>query len=100
LCWWCRILQAGAEEAIEPELYNKGITRVCSTYNPGRQVDSSGEYDTTNTTYDRWKDVGYCDDPTIRCWVDTETVKDVIQNKELEAQALKEVEQTLVIPLL
>jgi len=84
-------LQAGAEEAVEPELYNQGIVRVCSTYNPGRQVDANGEYDTTNSTYDRWKDVGYCDDTTLRCWLDTESVKDVIKNKQLEQQVLSNV---------
>ncbi len=85
-------IQAGAEEFVEPELYNRGIVRVCSTYNPGKQVDARGEYDLTNSTSDRWKDVGYCDDKTIRCWLDTNSVKTVIQNKELEKQALGEVD--------
>ena len=89
-------LQAGAEEVVEPELYNQGIVRVCATYNPGRQVNSKGEYDTTNSTFDRWKDVGYCDDPTLRCWLDTESVKDVIKNKELEQQVLSEVDTSVI----
>ncbi len=89
-------LQAGVEETIQPELYNKGITRVCSTYNPGRQVDGSGQYDTANTSYDRWKDVGYCDDKSLRCWVDTESVKDVVQDKGLETQALDEVDTSVI----
>ena len=81
-------LQAGAESIINSELYNNGIIRVCSTYNPGKQVTLSGEYDTTNSSYDRWKDVGYCDDPTIRCWLDTKSVKDVITNTGIEQQVL------------
>jgi len=89
-------LQAGAEEAVEPELYNQGIVRVCSTYNPGRQVDAKGEYDTTNSTFDRWKDVGYCDDTTLRCWLDTESVKDVIKNKDLEKQVLDSVDTSVI----
>jgi hypothetical protein len=89
-------LQAGAEEVINQELYNQGIVRVCSTYNPGRQLNAKGEYDTTNSTYDRWKDVGHCGDKTIRCWLDTESVKDVIKNKELETQALKEVDTSVI----
>jgi hypothetical protein len=89
-------LQAGAQEIAQPELYNKGITRVCSTYNPGRQLTTTGEYDTTNSTYDRWKEVGYCDDKTIRCWVDTESIKDVIQDKGLETQALEEVDTSVI----
>lgn len=89
-------LQAGAEEVVEPELYNQGIVRVCSTYNPGKQVDAKGEYDTTNSTFDRWKDVGYCDDSTIRCWLDTDSVKDVIKNKELEEGVLEEVDTSII----
>ncbi len=89
-------IQAGAEELVEPELYNQGIIRVCSTYNPGKQVNAKGEYDTTNTTFDRWKDVGYCDDKTLRCWLDTTSVKDVIKNKELEKEVLTQVDTSLV----
>ncbi len=89
-------LQSGAEELVESELYNKGITRVCSTYNPGKQVGPTGEYDTTNSTYDRWKDVGYCDDETLRCWLDTDSVKDVVKNKELEEEILSEVDTSLI----
>ena len=88
-------LQAGAEEIINPELYNSGIIRVCSTYNPGKQVTLSGEYDTTNSSYDRWKDVGYCDDSTIRCWLDTNSVKDVITNTEIEGQVLEQVDMNV-----
>lgn len=89
-------LQAGAEEFTQPELYNQGIVRVCSTYNPGKQVDAKGEYDTTNRTFDRWKDVGYCDDKTLRCWLDTESVRDVIKNKELEEGVLQEVDTSII----
>ncbi len=89
-------LQAGAEEVVEPELYNQGIVRVCATYNPGRQVNAQGEYDPTNSTYDRWKDVGYCDDITLRCWLDTESVKDVIKNKDLEKQVLDSVDTSVI----
>ncbi len=89
-------IQAGAEEFVEPELYNQGIVRVCSTYNPGKQVNAKGEYDTTNSTFDRWKDVGYCDDKTIRCWLDTNSVKDVIKNKELEKGVLTKVDTSII----
>jgi hypothetical protein len=89
-------VQAGAEEFVEPELYNQGINRVCSTYNPGNQVDARGEYDFTNSTYDRWKDVGYCDEPTIRCWLDTNSVKDVIKNKNLTQQVLDQVDTSAI----
>jgi tetratricopeptide (TPR) repeat protein len=85
-------LQAGVQEVIEPELYNQGIVRVCATENPGKQVNPSGEYDTTNSTYDRWKMVGYCDDPTIKCWLDTNSVKEVIKDQGIEDEVLGEVD--------
>lgn len=85
-------LQAGAQEIIEPAIYNHGIIRVCSSENPGKRILPSGEFDTTNSTFDKWKEVGYCDDPTIKCWLDTSSVKDVIQNKQIEEDVLKEVD--------
>jgi len=88
-------VQAGAEEIINPELYNSGIIRVCATQNPGRQVDLSGEYDITNSTYDRWKAVGYCDDPKIKCWLDTNSVKDVIRNTGVEEQVIADVDMNI-----
>lgn len=84
-------LQAGAQEIVQPEMYNHGIIRVCATYNPGKQVTLTGDYDTTNSTYDRWKDVGYCDDTKIRCWLDTNSVEDVIIDKSVTRQVLDEV---------
>jgi len=84
-------LQAGVEQAINPQLYNKGIVRICATENPGKQVLPSGEFDTTNSVYDQWKDVGYCDDTTIRCWLDTRSVKDIIKNSRTKGQVLGDV---------
>ncbi len=73
-------LQAGVEEAAMPELYKKGIVRVCSSINPGKQTDP-----------DRWKDVGYCDDNKIRCWLDTNTVKENIKNKDILAETIGDI---------
>ncbi|MFA7707344.1 MAG: hypothetical protein WCX73_00165 [Candidatus Pacearchaeota archaeon] len=84
-------LEEGVDDTINSELYNNGIIRVCSTYNPRKQVSSSGEYDTTNSTYDRWKNVGYCDDPTIICWLDTNSVADVITNTGIEESVLNNI---------
>lgn len=81
-------LQAGVEEVLNPQLYNKGIVRICASENPGKQVLPTGEYDTTNSVYDKWKDVGYCDDPTIRCWLDSSSVQDVIKNTGIENEVL------------
>jgi hypothetical protein len=75
-------IQQGVEEFANPELYNQGITRVCSGENPGKGVDES-----------RWKDVGYCDDTSIRCWVDERSVKNAIQGAGIENKTLSEIEK-------
>ncbi|MBD3252406.1 hypothetical protein GF386_01615 [Candidatus Pacearchaeota archaeon] len=82
-------LQAGIEETMQPALYNKGIVRVCSTENPGKQINSSGDYDGTGSSFERWKEVGYCDDPTIKCWLDLNSVKDVVVNKQVEQKIVQ-----------
>jgi len=89
-------IQAGVEEVIQPELYNYGIIRVCSSQNPGKQVDARGDYDLTNSSYDRWKQVGYCDDPSIKCWVDTSSVKDVIKSSDIEEAILDEIDLSIL----
>ncbi len=70
-------IQEAGEEIIQPALYKKGIIRVCSTDNPGKQTDP-----------DRWKNVGYCDNEKVRCWLDMESVKANIKNKELLNETL------------
>ncbi|MBU0907025.1 MAG: serine protease, partial [Nanoarchaeota archaeon] len=60
-------VQAGVEEAISPEIYNRGIVRICSSENPGSSTDPS-----------RYVDTGYCDDPKIRCWIDKKSVEQAI----------------------
>ncbi|MBR9705958.1 hypothetical protein GOV14_02910 [Candidatus Pacearchaeota archaeon] len=89
-------LQAGLEDTINPELYNSGIIRVCATQNPGKQVRLDGQYDTTNSTYDKWKDVGYCGDKTIRCWLDEDSVRDVIHNKDIANAAIDEINLKMI----
>ncbi len=89
-------LQAGAEEAAMPEIYNRGIIRVCSSENPGKQVDFSGEVETEKLSSDRWKEVGYCDTPDIKCWVDTQSISDAITagNKGLLNETLDAINQS------
>lgn len=84
-------IQAGVESVINPQLYNQGIVRICATENPGKQTTPSGDYDRTNSTYDKWKQVGYCDDPTIKCWLDTDSVKNVVRDKKIENNILENV---------
>ncbi len=70
-------IQEGAQNVLTPDLDKKGITRICAKENPGRQTEQT-----------RWKDVGFCDDESLRCWVDTYDVKDVITNKGISDEII------------
>jgi len=61
-------VQEGAQQAINPEIYKSGITRVCSTENPGK-----------GTTNERWQDVGKCGEEKLRCWLDKESIKTALE---------------------
>lgn len=74
-------IQQAAEQLANPESYNQGIIRVCSSKNPG-----------STTSGDRWKNVGYCDNTAVRCWLDTNSVKKAISGKGLENSTLSEIE--------
>ncbi|OGJ16533.1 hypothetical protein A3K74_00290 [Candidatus Pacearchaeota archaeon RBG_13_33_26] len=39
----------------------------------------------------RWVAVGYCDNEKIKCWLDTESVKNVIKTTTVEGEALDEI---------
>lgn len=70
--------QSAASELIDPAIYNKGITRMCATKNPGIGTDSMAE-----TSESRWVSVGYCDDPAMKCWLDTQEVKEILNSPDL-----------------
>ena len=102
-------LQSGAEEMMNPEISLRGIVRVCATENPdagvvsedyvvcgktkdcskgfecdadlGRCVDKAktGAFERSGS---RWKDVGYCGDSRLRCWLDVNSVKDDLEALE------------------
>jgi hypothetical protein len=79
-------VQEGAGDIINPEIYNRGIIRICATNNPGQGTDAYvGGEDS------RWVEVGYCDNEKIKCWLDTESVKEVIKNTEIEGDVLDKV---------
>lgn len=80
-------IQAGVEETLNPAIYNRGIIRVCSTDNPGKTSDPAA-----GTANSRWKKVGYCDSQNMGCWLDTDSVKNVIKNANIENQTLGSVE--------
>jgi hypothetical protein len=98
-------IQAGVEESFDSEIALRGIVRVCASANPDAGVapenyltclqgskpndnDGCGNGYKCNTAgycvdnvggkqrvASRWKDVGYCGDTSVRCWLDTSSVK-------------------------
>ncbi|MBU3906771.1 MAG: hypothetical protein KKA64_00805 [Nanoarchaeota archaeon] len=76
-------VQEGAQEAVSPALYNRGITRVCATDSPGGGTDV---LDGANGS--RWVEVGYCGDTKMKCWLDENTVKAAIDIKSIEKDVL------------
>jgi N-acetylmuramoyl-L-alanine amidase len=82
-------LQQMAEEYSQPEIYKRGIIRICSTDNPGLQTEPS-----------RWSPVGYCDNENIRCWLDKLSVNqsisdlgilnDTLENAKKQAELIDE----------
>ena len=81
-------LEGGVDEMINPAVYNRGIIRVCATRNPGIGTDAKA-----NAQGGRWKDVGFCGDKNIRCWLDQDSVKDVVKNTDIEKDILSTAEQ-------
>ena len=73
-------IQAGAEEVVSPELYNRGVIRVCSTNNPGETSDPT-----------RWQEVGVCSG-NMKCWIDVYSVKNAIQGKGIENKTLSAID--------
>jgi hypothetical protein len=85
-------LQSGIEDSLNSELYNEGIIRVCASANPGKQVLETGQLDETVTSFDKWKDAGHCGDESVRCWIDTDSVKNVIKDTDITQQVLNEID--------
>jgi len=76
----------GASEGAIPAIYKRGIIRICATNNPGE-----------GTEPERWKDVGYCDDKKIRCWLDKKSVENAItdENVGILNATLAEIEESV-----
>ena len=75
-------VQAGLSDVVDPQLYNQGIVRICSTDLPGKSTDPG-----------RWKQVGTCDETgKIKCYIDTNSVQDVIKSVSIEEETLEELE--------
>ncbi|MEX0932702.1 MAG: transglycosylase SLT domain-containing protein [Candidatus Pacearchaeota archaeon] len=93
-------LQAGATEAINPELQNHGIVRVCSTDNPGKGTDTNA-----GNTDGRWVEVGTCDNGqgNLKCYLDQNSVRETIKGvgfTGLEDQTLEEAQSLTIQNLL
>jgi len=75
---------AAVEEATMPEIYKRGIIRICASQNPGGSIDPK-----------RYVDVGYCDNQKIRCWLDQKSVDNAITDNDLlvKNQTLSEIEK-------
>ncbi len=65
-------IQTGVTNAVTPQNYNSGITRICSTQNPGL---------TTNPT--RYVNVGNCGNSNVICWLDTNSVNQAISASDV-----------------
>ena len=76
-------LQEMGQEALDPAIYNRGVTRICATDNPGRATDPA-----------RFVKVGVCDDARVGCWLDTQSVDRAItvNNKGVRNETLEKLQ--------
>ena len=77
-------IQAGAEDLTNPAIYNEGIIRICATRNPGEGTDDA----MAGQEGSRWREVGYCGDSNLKCWLDTKSVEKAIDFENLEEDVL------------
>ncbi len=84
-------IQSGAESLIDPEIYNRGIIRICATDNPGKGTDPYAGSEAS-----RWVEVGYCDKENVRCWIDTDSVENTIKTTTVEGEALDEISKNYI----
>jgi len=80
--------QSIAEDVTNPAVYNEGLIRICANQNPGLNSDSN--YPGENQ---RWVEVGYCGDQDLKCWLDTNSVRDSVNFNETSRQTLKGLEE-------
>ncbi|VVB82786.1 Uncharacterised protein [uncultured archaeon] len=81
-------VQSTAESIINPAIYNQGIVRICATDNPGRGTDPYAGMENS-----RWKEVGVCGDAKIKCWIDTQSVDNVIKTTTIQNATLDTLSQ-------
>jgi len=71
-------LQGGATEFANPDISQRGITRVCSSGVPDGLVEEMS----------KWVRVGYCDDTNLGCWIDKDSVENAITFAGAEEETL------------
>ncbi len=68
-------IQAGVESFVSPDVYNRGVVRICSTDNPGKGTDPT-----------RFVNVGNCGDTKVGCWLDKRSVDNALTNGNVGAR--------------
>ncbi len=82
-------IQEGASNALNPAIYNQGLIRICATKDPGQGTDvKAGGQDA------RWVPVGTCN-ANMKCWLDTNSVKESIKNLNIQGEVLKNQEDAV-----
>ena len=76
--------QNGISNAANPQIYNYGITRICSTGNPGQGANPSN-----------WVEVGYCDNQNVGCWLDQQSVNQTLNAPDIGAYLSNGTTQTI-----
>ncbi len=78
-------VQEAGQELLTPDVYNRGVVRICATDNPGR-----------GTEPERFQKVGHCGNENIRCWLDKRSVDNALsaQNVGAREETLEELLQS------
>lgn len=65
-------IQEGLTDVVNPEIYNRGVVRICGTDNPGSGTDPT-----------RFVVVGNCGTEKLKCWLDKTSVDNAITDSNL-----------------
>ncbi len=86
-------VQEGANQVLNPQLYNQGIVRVCSTSSPGKGTDPLD-----GGANARWVQVGSCDKGAgkLNCYIDTQSVKQAIKGIGIENDTLQGLSSSVI----
>lgn len=75
-------IQSYVESSLEPQIYKRGIIRVCSSRNPGEPIQQQ----------ERFKAIGYCDSQNIVCWLDMNSVNESVSDLGIRSDIINESE--------